>query len=151
MPTGQLLARLEEEASVQPVTLSSRAIARTVVSFTVHEQSGGTEYAASRPVITADGELLDAYDMYNKAATIGHEELHALDILDNPLLYLSHRGGISSEMVGYYFSNVMYGLTSQDTEGRAFARQIDTWQVAHLGRGRYVPEDSQLNYLRSLV
>lgn len=149
MKTSELLRWLQEsnknDGLWQTMEITPRALARTRIDISYGEDtSGALCYSASRPMIVIDGDTFEEYDIWNKAANVGHEEVHAVDARDNPLLYLTPQGGAASEMVAYRTQNIMYGNTSQVTPGRRFAQDIEMWRLLNLGETGFVPDDGQI-------
>jgi hypothetical protein len=149
MKTSELSQWLQQcnanDTLEQTTEITNQTVARTRIDMSYGNDSQGILcYSASRPTVVVDGDMLEEWDAWNQAAIVGHEEVHALDAQDAPLLYLTPRGGASSEMVAYRAQNLMYSKTSQVVPGRRFAQDVELWRLLNLGKTGFIPNDNQI-------
>jgi|GEM_PF-4196480 len=136
-----------------PEGLKVTSAANTSVNFKMgNDSEGGQYYAASNPVLVVKADLLKGLNHWNQAATIGHEELHGLDIVSNPILYKLPVGGAGSELAAYRVSDALYSMTSQPAEPQMFAHEVERWRLQHMSQETpYTANDEQLGALRGWV
>ncbi len=136
-----------------PKGLKVTSGAYTSVAFTTgSDDTGGRYYAASHPVIVVKADLVKGLNHWNQAATVGHEELHGLDIIDNPILYKMPIGAAGSELAAYYVSATLYDRTSQPAASEVFTRKVEQWRKEHMPLNvPFAPNNEQLGTLRGWV
>jgi hypothetical protein len=157
--TDVMLHWLENESDeayssyTSPKGLKVVSAANTSVAFvTSNDDEGGQYYAASYPVIVIKADLLEGLNHWNQAGTVAHEELHGVDIANNPIIYKMPIGGAGSELAAYRVSDASYSMTSEPAAPRAFTQEVEQWRQQHMSQeAPYVPNDEQLGILRGWV
>lgn len=135
-----------------PQETKKTTIAQTLATiYTSRDRRGVYYYKTNHPVIVTEAPILSTLDPYNTAAIVGHELVHAYDVIHNPVLKSSRIGCAASELVGYFVSSVCHRITDQPFQGKAFAYSIEEWRQQNTNLGTpFTPQETKLPYFEAL-
>ncbi|HEX6462471.1 MAG TPA: hypothetical protein VFZ58_04355 [Candidatus Saccharimonadales bacterium] len=153
MTSAAIIKQLNDRSENRAERLkSSSAVAIAGGACKSGSDNEGNLYVKKSPaIIIAKVEPLEAYDQWNTAATIAHEEVHVADRNYHPPLFGTPAGNMGSELVGWEVSDELYNMTDQPAEGKASARKLAEWRKHNMpANAPYILTEEQIVYLREL-